>query len=119
MNRQKATIPTAPAAAPARQIVCKDVTLGYGSQAVASRIAFEVRAGDYLCMVEENGAANPLVKDFSGTERVISSKALPASGRRGFRRGAGGRCPARCGPEADIEPLDSAVKLFLPTIRYT
>ena len=58
MNRQKATIPTAPApaAAPARQIVCKDVTLSYGSQAVASRIAFEVRAGDYLCIVGENCA---------------------------------------------------------------
>lgn len=81
MNRQKATIPTAPAAAPARQIVCEDVTLGYGSQAVASRIAFEVRAGDYLCIVGENGAGkSTLMKTLLGLVPPLGGRIVFAPG---------------------------------------
>ncbi|NLL80393.1 MAG: metal ABC transporter ATP-binding protein [Clostridiales bacterium] len=37
-------------------ITCKDLTLGYGGAVVTKHIQFEVKKGDYLCIVGENGA---------------------------------------------------------------
>jgi len=37
------------------QISCQDLTLGYDGRAVVSGLSFTVDAGDYLCVVGENG----------------------------------------------------------------
>lgn len=37
------------------QLICKDVTLGYENITLAKNLNFEVNAGDYLCIVGENG----------------------------------------------------------------
>ena len=37
-------------------ITCKDLVLGYEGVAVTRPITFEVKKGDYLCVVGENGA---------------------------------------------------------------
>ena len=37
-------------------ITCKDLVLGYEGVAVTQPITFEVKKGDYLCVVGENGA---------------------------------------------------------------
>ncbi|MBR2809885.1 MAG: ABC transporter ATP-binding protein [Solobacterium sp.] len=38
------------------QIVCKDVSLGFGSEVIVSGLNFQVEKGDYLCIVGENGS---------------------------------------------------------------
>jgi zinc transport system ATP-binding protein len=37
------------------QLTCRDLTLGYDGKAVVSGLSFTVDAGDYLCVVGENG----------------------------------------------------------------
>ena len=38
------------------QLICKDVSLGYEGKSIAQDINFEVKKGDYLCIVGENGS---------------------------------------------------------------
>lgn len=38
------------------QITCRDLSLGYDSNAILEHLNFEVNAGDYLCIVGENGS---------------------------------------------------------------
>ena len=38
------------------QIICKGVTLGYEGKPVVRNLNFEVKKGDYLCIVGENGS---------------------------------------------------------------
>ena len=38
------------------QLTCTDLTLGYGTRAVASHLSFSVSSGDYLAIVGENGS---------------------------------------------------------------
>ena len=35
---------------------CRDVSLGYEGQALWQGLTFQVRSGDYLCVVGENGS---------------------------------------------------------------
>ena len=45
----------------------KDVVLGYENKTVAKDINFEIKKGDYLCIVGENGAGkSTLVKTLLG-----------------------------------------------------
>ena len=37
------------------ELVCKDLTLGYENNALIENLSFEVKKGDYLCIVGENG----------------------------------------------------------------
>lgn len=37
-------------------IKCMDLALGYDGEVISENISFEVKAGDYLCIVGENGA---------------------------------------------------------------
>ncbi len=39
-----------------KELICKDLTLGYENQAILSNLNFEIHQGDYLCIVGENGA---------------------------------------------------------------
>ena len=36
-------------------IDCRDVALGYEGKALSLHLSFQVRSGDYLCIVGENG----------------------------------------------------------------
>ena len=38
------------------QLFCKDVSLGYNGVTVSEHVSFEVRAGDYFCVVGDNGS---------------------------------------------------------------
>ena len=38
------------------QLICKNLTLGYGTKTVIENLSFEVNKGDYLCIVGENGS---------------------------------------------------------------
>lgn len=35
---------------------CRDVSLGYEGKAIWEGLSFQVRSGDYLCIVGENGS---------------------------------------------------------------
>ncbi len=49
------------------QFVCRDLSLGYGAGAFISGLNFEVRAGDYLCIIGENGSGkSTLLKTMLG-----------------------------------------------------
>ncbi len=57
------------------QIVCKDLVLGYEGKAVTSGVSFEVREGDYLCIVGENGAGkSTLIKALLGLNPPLSGE---------------------------------------------
>ncbi len=40
------------------QITCKNLTLGYENRAIQENLNFSINAGDYLCIVGENGSGN-------------------------------------------------------------
>ena len=53
----------------------KDVVLGYENKIVAKDINFEIKKGDYLCIVGENGAGkSTLVKTLLGLIKPLSGK---------------------------------------------
>lgn len=37
-------------------LACRDASLGYEHRALLEHLTFTVRAGDYLCVVGENGS---------------------------------------------------------------
>lgn len=52
---------------------CEDLFLGYGSRAVAGGISFEVRAGDGVCVVGENGTGkSTLLRTLLGLQPSLS-----------------------------------------------
>lgn len=38
------------------QLICKNLLVGYEGKAILDPLNFEIHAGDYLCVVGENGA---------------------------------------------------------------
>ena len=50
------------------QIECKDVSVKYESQEVLKDISFSIEAGDYLCIVGENGSGKSI---FQTTLRTL------------------------------------------------
>ncbi len=58
-------------------LTVKNLTVGYGSQIVASDIDFEVNAGDYLCIVGENGSGkSTLMKTLLGLQKPVSGEII-------------------------------------------
>ncbi len=54
-------------------IICDNVSLAYGKQAVLSDLSFTVERGDYLCVVGENGSGkSTLVKTLLGLLSPVS-----------------------------------------------
>ena len=57
------------------QLICENLTLGYGTKVIIENLNFQVNKGDYLCIVGENGSGKTtlmktilrLLKPLSGT----------------------------------------------------
>ena len=63
------------------QIKCTDLSLGYGSQQILSGLNFEVKAGDYLCIVGENGSGKTtLMKTLLGLQKPLGGNIEFADG---------------------------------------
>ncbi len=55
------------------QIICKDVTLGYGTHILAEHVSFTIEKGSYLCIVGENGAGkSTLLRTMLGLQEPLS-----------------------------------------------
>ena len=56
---------------------CKDLSLGYDGEALASNINFKVEAGNYLYIIGENGTGkSTLMKTILGLQKPISGQIL-------------------------------------------
>ena len=63
------------------QLICKDVSLGYEGKSIAQDINFEVKKGDYLCIVGANGSGkSTLVKALLHQIQPLSGKIETAEG---------------------------------------
>lgn len=57
------------------QLRCENVSLGYEGRAVTEGLTFEVNAGDYLCIVGENGTGkSTLIKALLGLKEPMEGK---------------------------------------------
>lgn len=57
------------------QLICKKLSVGYEGKAVLQGLDFEVRQGDYLCILGENGSGkSTLMKTLLGLQNPIAGK---------------------------------------------
>lgn len=57
------------------QIVCKNLTVGYGNTVVKDNINFNVENGDYLCIIGENGCGkSTLMKTILGLQSALDGE---------------------------------------------
>ena len=65
------------------QIVCENLSLGYGGEVVVSGLSFSVSAGMYLCIVGENGAGKTtLMKTILGLRSPLKGSIVFGDGLR-------------------------------------
>ena len=63
---------------------CRDASLGYEGKPVWEHLTFQVRSGDYLCIVGENGAGkSTLLKSLLGLLKPLSGEIVHADTLRG------------------------------------
>ena len=75
---------------------CRDVSLGYEGQALWQGLTFQVRSGDYLCVVGENGSGkSTLLKSMLGLLKPMKGEIVLD---RSLRAGAIGYLPRRTFP---------------------
>ena len=79
---------------------CRDVSLGYEGKAIWEGLSFQVRSGDYLCIVGENGSGkSTLLKSLLGLLRPMKGDiVLDAS----LRAGAIGYLPQQTRAQKDF-----------------
>jgi zinc transport system ATP-binding protein len=81
-------------------IDCRDVTLGYEDQVVWEGLSFQVRGGDYLCIVGENGSGkSTLLKSLLGLLKPLSGS---ITWDDALRRGAIGYLPQQTRAQKDF-----------------
>lgn len=69
-------------------ITCEDLALGYDNAAIIDHIQFEVKEGDYLCIVGENGAGkSTLMKTLLHLIEPISGKIITGDGLKPYEIG--------------------------------
>ncbi|MBP5175314.1 MAG: ABC transporter ATP-binding protein [Treponema sp.] len=57
------------------QIICENLTLGYGGSILVEGLSFTVNQGDYLCIVGENGSGkSTLIKTMLHLQNPLSGK---------------------------------------------
>lgn len=65
------------------QIICENLSLGYGGEAVVTGLSFSVSAGMYLCIVGENGAGKTtLMKTILGLRSPLNGSIVFGDGLR-------------------------------------
>ena len=65
------------------QIVCENLTLGYGGETIVEGLTFSVDVGMYLCVVGENGAGkSTLMKTILGLHTPLSGRVAFGDGLR-------------------------------------
>ncbi|MBQ6117413.1 MAG: metal ABC transporter ATP-binding protein [Oscillospiraceae bacterium] len=81
-------------------IDCRDVSLGYEGRAIWEGLNFQVRSGDYLCIVGENGSGkSTLLKSLLGLLRPLSGAIVR---HVDLRRGAIGYLPQQTRAQKDF-----------------
>ena len=59
------------------QIICENLTFGYGNNLLAERLNFSINAGDYLCVIGENGSGkSTLIKILLGLKAPDSGRII-------------------------------------------
>ena len=62
-------------------ISCKGLSIGYENMTVLEDVGFDVKKGDYLCVVGENGAGkSTLIKCLAGLKKPMSGSIALAKG---------------------------------------
>lgn len=89
-------------------IDCRDVALGYEGKALSRHLTFQVRGGDYLCVVGENGSGkSTLMKSLLGLISPLAGTIdCPAQ-----RAGAIGYLPQQTSAQRDFPATVSEVVL--------
>ena len=65
------------------QLTCQNLCVGYDGKPVLQDLSFQVFAGDYLCVVGENGSCkSTLMKTILGLQPPISGRILTGDGLR-------------------------------------
>ena len=81
-------------------IDCRDVALGYEGKALSRHLSFQVRSGDYLCIVGENGTGkSTLLKVLLGLMKPLDG-AVTAD--KSLRAGAIGYLPQQTRAQRDF-----------------
>ncbi len=81
-------------------LACRDVSLGYEGRAIWQGLNFQVRRGDYLCIVGENGSGkSTLLRSLLGLLRPMSGEIWRADS---LRRGAIGYLPQQTRAQKDF-----------------
>ena len=63
------------------QLTCKNLSIGYDSKIILNDINFEVNAGDYICIIGENGSGkSSLMKTILGLQPPINGKVFTGDG---------------------------------------
>ncbi len=63
------------------QLTCKNLSVGYDSKIILNNINFEVNAGDYICIIGENGSGkSSLMKTILGLQPPINGKVFTGDG---------------------------------------
>lgn len=79
---------------------CRDVSLGYEGQALWQGLTFQVRSGDYLCVVGENGSGkSTLLKSMLGLLKPMKGEIVLD---RSLRAGAIGYLPQQTQAQKDF-----------------
>ena len=64
-------------------LTCRDLSLGYEGKPILEHISFEVKQGDYLCIVGENGSGKTtLMKTILGLIHPLKGQVLTGDGLR-------------------------------------
>ena len=81
-------------------IDCRDVSLGYEGQALWEHLSFQVKSGDYLCIVGENGSGkSTLLRSLLGLLRPMAGS---IEMDRSLSRGAIGYLPQQTAQQRDF-----------------
>ena len=79
---------------------CRDAALGYEGKPVWEHLNFQVRSGDYVCIVGENGSGkSTLVKSLLGLLKPLSGEIVRSPALRG---GAIGYLPQQTKAQKDF-----------------
>ncbi len=64
-----------------KQLICENITVGYDNKVILKDISFSVDAGNYVCIVGENGSGkSTIIKTILGLIPILSGKVVLGDG---------------------------------------